>query len=106
MLVVTRGASTRSGLGIVRPHQVQKIRTPQPRGPVCQPILIDEQGKCDTRLFLKKPRIVPIAQPHRRQFCTFVLECGLVFAQLRDVLTAEDSSVVTEEDDHRGLVFP
>jgi hypothetical protein len=30
----------------------------------------------------------------------------LVFAQLRDVLAAEDSAVVAEEDDDGGIRFP
>jgi hypothetical protein len=30
----------------------------------------------------------------------------LVFAQLRDVLAAEDSAVVAEEDEDGGIVFP
>jgi hypothetical protein len=29
-----------------------------------------------------------------------------VFAQLRDVLTAKNSSIVTQKNDHRGLVLP
>lgn len=106
MLLVTRRARTRSGLCIVRPEDVQNIRTPQAGGPVCQPVLVNEQWKCDTGLLLKKPRIIPIAQPHHRQVCTLLLERSLVFAQLRDVLTAEDSSVVAEKNDHRGLLLP
>jgi hypothetical protein len=30
----------------------------------------------------------------------------LLFAQLRDVLAAEDSSVVAKEDEDGGIVFP
>jgi hypothetical protein len=34
------------------------------------------------------------------------LELGLVFTQLRDMLPAEDSAIVAEENDHRRVQLP
>ena len=106
MLLMTSRASTDSGMRVVRPQYMQNICTPQTGRTVSQPVIVNEQRKSNAGFFPKKPRIVPIAQPDCCQFCTLVLECGFVFAQLRDVLTAEDSAVVTEKDDHRRLLFP
>jgi len=33
-------------------------------------------------------------------------ECRLMFAQLRDVLAAKDSTVMTQEDQHHRMVRP
>ncbi len=35
-----------------------------------------------------------------------MLEFGLVLAQLRDMLAAEDSTVVPQENDYSGIGFP
>jgi hypothetical protein len=36
----------------------------------------------------------------------FIAECLLVFAQLRDVLSAEDSAIVAKENEDGGIIFP
>ena len=47
-----------------------------------------------------------IAQADGRQPGSFLAECSFMVAQLRDVLAAEDSSVVAKKGDHRGVVGP
>ena len=47
-----------------------------------------------------------IAQAHGGQTCSLLLERRFVFAQPRDVLTAEDSSIVTQEDEDGRTSFP
>src|SRR5437868_15157595 len=82
MLIVARRASTRSGVRVVRPQYVEDICTPQTGRAVSQTVIVNEQRKSNAGFFPKKPRMVPIAQPDCCQFCTLVLECGFVFAQL------------------------
>jgi hypothetical protein len=48
----------------------------------------------------------PIAQPNGRQRRTTLAECILFRAQLRDMLAAKDSAVVTQENNNSRLPFP
>jgi hypothetical protein len=38
--------------------------------------------------------------------CSFVAELRFKLAQLRNMLTAEDSAVMTQKDQHHGLFGP
>jgi hypothetical protein len=44
--------------------------------------------------------IILVTQPDGGQAGAFMVELGLVFAQLRDVLAAEDSPIVPQKDHH------
>lgn len=50
--------------------------------------------------------VIGVSHADSRQTRSNGLEFRLVFAQLRDVLTAEDSPIVTKEDNYRGVFFP
>jgi hypothetical protein len=86
---------------IVLPQQMQDVRLPQSHGQVCHALLVDQQRKRDAGLFTKCPRIRPIPQPDSCE-----IQLVLVFAQLRDMLAAEDSSIVTEKDHHGRRRLP
>ena len=60
----------------------------------------------DTGLLAKLLGVDAVAQAYGGQICSQTPECFLSFAQLRDVLAAEDSAVVTQKDDDRWLSFP
>jgi len=47
-----------------------------------------------------------ISQADSNQVGTLLFEFRLMFAQLRDVLAAKDSTVVTEEDNHGRSLGP
>ncbi len=47
-----------------------------------------------------------VAQAHGDDLCAFGADGLLVFAQLRDVLTAEDSTIMAQKDDHGRAVSP
>ena len=73
---------------------------------VGQAFLVNEQRKVDSGLFTKESGVICVSQTNSGQRCTRVSEFVFVFAQLRDVLTAEDSSVVTKENNHSRTSFP
>ncbi|HET9164977.1 MAG TPA: hypothetical protein VFP11_03190, partial [Candidatus Angelobacter sp.] len=50
--------------------------------------------------------IARIAQADHGQMRAFFLELGFKFAQLRDVLSAENSTVMTKEDHHGRSALP
>ena len=91
---------------VLAPQHVQKVRVTQPGGPVSQAFLVDQQREPNPRLLLEQARVVRVAQPDGRQVGAPLAEGMLVCAQLRDVLAAEDSTIVPQEDHHRRLPLP
>jgi hypothetical protein len=67
---------------------------------------VHQQRKADARLFAKDARVVPVTQADSGELCVFLAEGRFVFAQLRDVLTAEHSTVVAEKYNHGGTFLP
>jgi hypothetical protein len=51
-------------------------------------------------------RVKAVSQSNCGKGCSFVAEVSLVFAQLRDMLAAKDSSIVPQENQHGGLLRP
>jgi hypothetical protein len=47
-----------------------------------------------------------IAKPYGSQLGAFAFKLGLVLAQLRDMLAAEDSAVVAQENNHGRVRLP
>ena len=78
----------------------------QPNRAICAPLGIDQKWERDSSLLAKDLGVVGIAQADGGQPGVFCAESLFVVAQLRDVLAAEDSSVVAKEGDHRRLVGP
>lgn len=58
------------------------------------------------RFFAEDAGVDRVAEADGGQRSAFAVESVLVFAQLRDVLTAEDSAIVTKKDDYRGSFLP
>ena len=78
----------------------------QPDSTICLPLGIDQKWERDSSLFAKDLGIVCVAQADGGQPSALSAERLFVVAQLRDVLAAEDSSIVAQEGDHRRLVGP
>jgi hypothetical protein len=106
VLAMTGCPSARSRGGVVATKQMQQVRGFQSRGSISQPLLIDQERKCDPCFLAEKSRILAVPQPDGGQPGSFFLECFLVLAQLRDVFTAENSSVVAQKNDHCGPARP
>ena len=85
---------------------MQERCTLEPGRPVGLPPLVNQQWKMDVRFLAKSSRVKQIAQPDGGQSSPFVLKSLFVIAQLRDVLTAENSAVVAKEYKHRQPVLP
>ena len=73
---------------------------------ICLPLGINQKRERDSRLLAKDLGVVCVAQADGGQSSAFIAECLFLVAQLRDVLAAEDSSVVAKEGDHCGVVGP
>ena len=68
--------------------------------------VVDEKRELDAGFLAEKLGIAGVAQPNNSQMSAFLLELGFEFAQLRDVLSAEDSTVVAKEDHDGGSTLP
>jgi imidazolonepropionase-like amidohydrolase len=106
VLTMPLGSSPFARGGIVPSQQVQNICRPQFNRFVRLFLLINQKWKCDSRLFSKHFRILRIPKTHRRQCRSFRPKLLLKCAQLRDVLPAEDSTIVPQEHHDRGLRRP
>ena len=73
---------------------------------ICEPLLVDQEKKCDSGFLPEQTRIVAISQSHSSQGCPLALKGALMFAQLRDVLTAEDSTIMAKKNKNRRPLFP
>jgi hypothetical protein len=106
VLLVAGGAGALAALKIVAAKKVQQIRGPKVSDGVRLTIFINEQRKGDAGFFAEKTGIVAVAEANGGEGSAFVHEGLLVFAQLRDMLAAEDSAVVAKKNDDGGPAFP
>jgi hypothetical protein len=94
------------GLQIVFAQKVQQGRVAQPNSFIGLAFIINEKRKLDAGPLAEELGIAGIAQSNNSEMSTFLLKLGFKFAQLRDVLSAEDSAVVAEKDHHSRPRFP
>ena len=105
-LAVSGSLGTSPRFGVLVAEEMEQVRRLQSGGFVSGSFGIDQQWKGDAGLLAKQAGIVQVAQSDGSQRGSSLLELGFVFAQLRDMLAAEDSTVVPQEDNHGGLVLP
>jgi len=105
-LPMPRCASSLARHRVIAPKKMQEIGVAQLRHAVSLPLLINEQRKGDSRLFAENSRVVAVAQSDGRQRRSFIPEGLLVFAQLRDMLAAKNSSIVAQKNNHGRLAGP
>jgi len=106
VLTMACGGSARSSLGVVASNKMQKVRRLEARGAIREPLRIDQERKCDSGLLAEESGIVHIAQTDGREAGALSSELLPVVAQLRNMLAAEDSTVMAKEDDNGGAAFP
>ena len=98
MLSMAGGAGAIPRCRIVSPQNVERVGHAKSNRAIGGALFVDEKREGDARLFAKKTSIGPVAESDGGQARSAVEEGLLVFAQLRDVLAAENSAVVAEED--------
>jgi len=106
MLPMAGCLRARPCLGVVTAQKVQEVRRLEAGGAIREPLLIDKQRKCDSGLLAKKAGVAHIAKTDGGEIGAPGSERLLMVAQLRNMLAAEYSAVMTEEDDYSGTTFP
>lgn len=106
VLLVSGGLGTTAGLHVVSAQQVEQGSVAQPDSFVGHTLVVDQKREVDAGFFAKEPRIAHVAQPNHGQMSAFAMELCFEFAQLRDMLAAEDSTVVAKKDQDGRAVLP
>ena len=91
---------------IVTPEDVKKVPRLQFRGFVSCSLGINEKRERDASFLTKKPSVVQIAKSNGGERGSGLGKSVFVFAQLRDKLAAEDSTVMPQEHNHRQILLP
>lgn len=92
--------------GIIGAQQVQQVGCLQANGAIRHALFVDQEREGDASLLAEQAGVACIAQAYRGEVCSLVFERLLMLTQLRDVLAAENSTVVAQENRHGGLRLP
>ncbi len=98
VLRVSGGFGASASFGIVASQKMQQVSALEFHDIICFALFVNEQGKGNSHFIAKSACVDAISKPHSGQRCAAVPENLFVLAQLRDVLAAEDSAVVAQED--------
>jgi hypothetical protein len=91
---------------IVLTQKVEQIRALQVHRLIRFAFFVNQKRKSDPSFFAKTSSVGAVAESYRRKFGAPLSKCPLVGAQLRDVLAAEDSTVMAQEHNNRRLPQP
>jgi hypothetical protein len=106
VLAVAGGLCTFAAFEIVAAKEMENVSGLEVGEFVCPAVLVNEKGEVDAGFLLKYAAVVSIAEADGGKRGVFSAEGLLVLAQLRDVLAAEDSAVMAEENEDSGIRFP
>lgn len=93
-------------LRIVAAQEMKKIGGLQLRSAIGLTLFVNQEGKSDPALLAKLSGVNGIAEANCGENCSFAAKGLFMFAQLRDVLAAKDSAIVTQENHDCGLLIP
>ena len=105
-LPVAGGSRPLPARGVVAPKEMEQGTAAETGGMVRFPLLVDQEREGDAGFLAENTGVVTVPKPDGREARALFPEGLLVLAQLRDVLPAEDSTVVAEEDEDRGTLLP
>ena len=106
MLLVSCGLGPLACLQVVFAQQVEQGSVAQPNSLIGFALVVDQQREVDAGFLAEEPGIAGVAQANNSKMRAFLLKLGFKFAQLRDVLSAEDSTVVPKKDHDGRPTFP
>jgi hypothetical protein len=106
VLVVSAGFGPFAGCEVVFAEQMEQRSFFKLESAIGLAVAVNQKREFDAGIFAEGLGVVASAEADGDQLRAFVTEFLLMVAQLRDVLTAEDSSVVAKKDDDRRAVGP
>jgi hypothetical protein len=105
-LAMSGGLGALAGGHVVFAEEMKKVGLLEFEGAVGFAALVDQQREVDSGLLTEGFCILRIAQAYGSQMRSFAAELRFKLAQLRNVLAAEDSTIMTQEDQHHGMLGP
>jgi hypothetical protein len=106
VLFVSSGLRATAGLRIVFAQQMKKVGMLQADGFVGLALVVDKQGKIDFGFLAEEAGIFLVAQADHGDTCALLSKRCCEFAQLRDMLAAENSTIMAQKDQHRRPFLP
>ena len=106
VLFVAAGLGAFACLHVVPAEKMEQGSVLEANGFVGFALVIDEERKLNARFFAEKSGIIDVAQANHGDLRALAAELLLKFAQLRDVLSTKDSTVMTKKDQHCRAFFP
>lgn len=106
VVAVPGGLGPPARRGVVGAEQVEEICLAKSGGLVHPAVFVEEQREGDPGLLVDLAGVISAAEPDRSNVRSLLPEYFFSVAQLRDMLTAEDSTPVAQKNDDRGLVRP
>ena len=97
---------TLAGASIVSTQQMEQVGFLKAHRFVSLALIINEKREGDAGLLAEMAGITHIPQTNGCQARALLAKLLFKFAQLRNVLTAEDSTVMPEKDNHRRRITP
>ena len=106
VLVVSGSFGAVPALEIIAAEEVEEVGFAEVSEFVGLAVGVDEEREVDASFLLEEAGVAGVTEADGGEGCVFGAEGRLVFAQLRDVLAAEDSAVVAKENEHGRMRFP
>ena len=100
------GLRAAAGLHVVAPEKMEQGSVLQANGFIGFALLVDQKRELDAVFLAKELGVTGVAQANHGDLCAFAAELLFKFAQLRDVLSAEDSTIMAQKDQHGRAAFP
>src|SRR5258708_15816411 len=85
---------------------MKQVRVAEISGFESLALLVYEKRELDAGFLTKEPGVVHVGQSDCGKLCSFGAKRCFMLAQLRDVLTAEDSAPVTQKNNDRRTLLP
>jgi hypothetical protein len=106
VLLMTRGAGSLPGISVVLAQQMKEVGGFQFDRVISLTRFVNQKRERDPGFFPEFLGVDRVAETDGGESRTLVPELVFVGAQLRDVLTAKNSSVMAQKDDGGGLFVP
>ena len=106
MLFVAGGLCATARLHVVSPQEMEQGRVAQAHSFVSCALVINQKRKLNAAFFAEEAGILGVPQTDHSQPGAFLLELFFKFAQLRDMLSAEDSTIMPEKNHHCRSALP
>ena len=106
VLRVPSSFCARPRIAIVRAEHVENGTDAEIDGTIGNAIGVDQQWECNSRVRTKNARVLRVAEAHSSNAGPFELKSLFSLAQLRDMLAAEHSTIVTEKGYHAWSAGP